>query len=98
GNAFPEFIFGWNNRFNYKDFELSFLIQGSQGNDLFNVPRIRVESSYEGTSARLLDRWTPDNQDTDVPAFITQRDREAAALTNKVLIGSDQRNGRWVED
>lgn len=98
GNAFPDFIFGWNNRFTYKNFEVNFLIQGSEGNDLFNVPRIRIESNYEGTSAKLLDRWTPTNQDTDVPAFISQRDRDAANLTNKVLLGTDQRMGRWVED
>ena len=98
GNAFPDFIFGWNNKVTFKNFEINFLIQGSKGNDLFNVPRIRIESNYEGTSAKLLDRWTPTNQDTDVPAFITQRDREAANLTNKVLLGTDQRIGRWVED
>jgi hypothetical protein len=62
------------------------------------VPRIRIESDYQGTSAKLLDRWTPTNQNTDVPAFTTQRDREAANLTNKVLLGSDQRIERWVED
>jgi TonB-linked SusC/RagA family outer membrane protein len=98
GNAFPDYIFGWTNKFTYQNFELSFLIQGSKGNDLFNVPRIRLESSYEGTSARLLDRWTPENQGTDVPAFISQREREEADLTNKVLLGTDQRIERWVED
>lgn len=98
GNAFPDFIFGWTNRISYKDFELSFLIQGTKGNNLFNMPRIRLESNYEGTSARLLDRWTPDNQDTDVPAFIEARTREQANLENKVNIGGDNRVARWVED
>lgn len=98
GNAFPDFIFGWNNRINYGNFELSFLIQGSKGNDLFNMGRIRLESPGEGTSSRLLDRWTPDNQDTDVPGFIEARVREQAGLTSTVRVAGDQRNERWVED
>ena len=36
GNAMPDFIYGWTNSFSYKGLELTFLIQGSQGNDIFN--------------------------------------------------------------
>jgi TonB-linked SusC/RagA family outer membrane protein len=97
GNAFPDFIFGWSNRFTYSNFDLSFLIQGSKGNDLFNMGRIRLESPGEGSSARLLDRWTPTNQNTDVPAFIDEKTREEAALESHVNI-PDQRLSRWVED
>ncbi|SHG40530.1 TonB-linked outer membrane protein, SusC/RagA family [Chryseolinea serpens] len=97
GNAFPKFIFGWNNRFSFKNFDLSFLIQGVQGNDLFNLNRVRLERPGEGTSTALMNRWTPDNQDTDVPAFTKQSVRKAAGLTNKVTVG-DQRLSRWVED
>jgi TonB-linked SusC/RagA family outer membrane protein len=99
GNSIPDFIFGWNNRISYKDFELTFLIQGSKGNDIFNEARIRLEATYEGTSVRLLDRWTPDNQDTDVPAFIDAVTRQNAGLANKVSLGNDGgRQQRYVED
>jgi len=97
GNAFPKFIFGWNNRLSYKNFDLSFLIQGVQGNDLFNLGRVRLERPGEGTSTSLLSRWTPDNQNTSVPAFTKQSERKAAGLTNKVTVG-DNRVSRWVED
>ena len=97
GNAFPDFIFGWSNRFTYGNFDLDFLIQGSKGNDLFNMGRIRLENPGEGTSSRLLDRWTPENQDTDVPGFIDEKTREDAALESHVNI-PDQRISRWVED
>ena len=97
GNAFPDFIFGWNNSFSYKNFDLVFLIQGVQGNDIFNAGRIRLERPSEGTSTALLDRWTPDNQDTDVPAFTQQSVRAAANLSSKVSVG-DNRVSRWVED
>ncbi|HUQ67469.1 MAG TPA: TonB-dependent receptor, partial [Flavitalea sp.] len=97
GNSFPEFIYGWSNRFTYGDFDLSFLIQGSKGNDLFNMGRIRLENPGEGSSARLLDRWTPTNQNTNVPGFIDAKTREEAGLESHVNI-PDQRISRWVED
>ncbi len=97
GNAMPDFIYGWNNSFSYKNFEFIVLIQGVQGNDLFNIGRVRQERPGEGMGTALLNRWTPDNQDTDVPAFIKQSDRAAAALTNMVNVG-DSRVSRWVED
>jgi TonB-dependent starch-binding outer membrane protein SusC len=99
GNAIPKFIFGWSNRVSYNNFELTFLIQGSKGNDIFNEGRIRLESNYEGTSIRMLDRWTVDNQDTDVPAFIDAVTRQNAGLVSKVSLGSDGgRLQRYVED
>jgi TonB-linked SusC/RagA family outer membrane protein len=98
GNAFPKFIFGWNNRMSFKNFDLSVLVQGSKGNDIFNQSRIRLEAPGAGTSARLLDRWTVENQDTDVPAFTPESVREEANLTGTVLISGDQRLSRWVED
>jgi hypothetical protein len=99
GNTIPKFIFGWSNRLSYKNFELTVLIQGSQGNDIFNQSRIRLENPFEGTSSRMLDRWTPTNENTDVPAFIDQVTRQNASLTNKVSLGSDAgRSQRYVED
>jgi TonB-dependent starch-binding outer membrane protein SusC len=99
GNSIPKFIFGWSNRLSYNNFELTLMIQGSYGNDIFNQGRIRLESPYEGTSIRLLDRWTETNQNTDVPAFIDQVTRQNAALVSKVSLGSDAgRLQRYVED
>jgi hypothetical protein len=97
GNAFPDFIFGWSNRISYNGFELIFLVQGTKGNDIFNQSRIRLEGPFDGSSIRLLDRWTPQNQDTDVPAFIDQLTRQNANLTSTIL-APDQRLSRWVED
>lgn len=57
-----------------------------------------MENPGEGTSTALLNRWTPENQNTDVPGFIDGKTREEAGLTSKILIGGDQRISRWVED
>jgi len=103
GHALPDFIFGWTNTVSYKNFDLNFLIQGSQGNDLFNAGRIRLEGPAEGTSTALLDRWTPGHQDTDVPAFIQQTVRTDANLpatniTQRLRDRTDNRLSRYVED
>lgn len=96
GNAFPKLIYGWSNRLSFKGFELTLLIQGTQGNNILNATRIRLENPSEGTSVALLDRWTPDHQDTNVPALIDQLTRKNAALTGNVTV--DSRSGRWIED
>lgn len=36
GNPFPDFIWGLTNNFKYKNFDFSFLLQGSQGGELIN--------------------------------------------------------------
>lgn len=94
GYAQPDFIFGLTNRFGYKNFDLDFLIQGVVGNDVFNYARI---TRTPLPSAEVLDRWTPENQDTDVPAIIDAQTREAANLTSTIFFSSTATE-RWVED
>ncbi len=101
GNAAPKFIYGWNNTFTYKNFDLTFLIQGSYGNDIFNAVRIKTEGPAVGTSANLLNRWTSTNQNTPVPAFTSSQDRnsELSGHPSKIKMNSaDSRSSRWVED
>ena len=91
---------GWSNSMSYKNFTLTFLIQGCYGNDIFNATRIKTESPSTGASPNLNNRWTTDNQNTDVPAFIDQLTRDAAGLTSKVNLGKSayNRSSRWIED
>ena len=99
GNASPKSTFGWSNQLSFSNFELSFLFQGSYGNDIFNHLRYYIDGAswHEGTGVALLDRWTIDNQDTDVPAFIDNATRESYNYTDKVS-DVDSRTSRWVED
>ncbi|GAA4439636.1 TonB-dependent receptor [Ravibacter arvi] len=100
GNASPKFIYGWNNSLSFKNFDLTFLIQGSYGNDIFNAVRIKTENPSVGLSSNLKNRWTPANQNTDVPVFMSSRERNLLELgSNRTSgIGVDQRSSRWVED
>lgn len=99
GNALPKFIFGWNNHIRFKNFEFIIQIQGVKGNNIFNLTRIDLESS-QGRSARILDRWTPQNQDSDIPGLIDGKVREDAQLVSHIsLPGSGgSTTSRWVED
>ena len=89
GNTLPKFSYGWNNTFSYKGIDLNVLVQGVAGNKIYNLSRVytdRSSSDADATSTRILDRWTPTNQDTDVPSF---------AGTNK---SERLQSNRWLED
>jgi TonB-linked SusC/RagA family outer membrane protein len=98
GNGYPDFIWGFTNIFTYGGIELSFLFQGSQGNDLFNIIRIRRESHWEGTDPKIMDYWTPNNQDAQVEAIYDGAWVESQGLENKYYTGGQQTKSRWVED
>lgn len=88
GNAQPDFSYGWNNRFSYKNFDLNIFIQGVYGNEILNLSRVRSEitsGDSDATSIRILNRWTPQNEDTDIPSFTGSK-------------GMKYETSRWVED
>ena len=98
GYGYPDFTIGWTNMITYDNFELSFLITGAYGQDLFNTLRIRRET-YEANDPKVWNYWTPENQDTDVPARYDGAWVQAQNLTNKYLFGnSPGASSRWVED
>lgn len=73
GNPNPDFTYGITNNLGYKGFDLSFFIQGSQGNDIYNLNKFLTESALYGSfngSTRLLNRWTGPGTSNDVPRAI----------------------------
>lgn len=69
GDPNPDFIFGLTNSFQWKGFSLSILLQGSVGNDVYNVARMETEGMYDAKnqSTKVLRRWRKPGQTTDVP-------------------------------
>lgn len=69
GDPNPDFTFGMTNTFSYKKFNLSILLQGSYGNDIFNASRMEMEGMYDGKnqSTSVLNRWRIPGQLTDIP-------------------------------
>jgi TonB-linked SusC/RagA family outer membrane protein len=69
GSAQPDFTGGLTNTLNYKGFELSAFLQFSYGNEIFNNAQgFYGHYAYAYNSwDRALDRWSPENTDTNVP-------------------------------
>ncbi len=86
GNPHPDFIWGWNNDFSFKGFDLNIFFQGSQGGQMLNysLMEIGLLNGRMNTTTEALNRWTPTNTDTDIPM----------ASAARGYVASD----RWVED
>lgn len=69
GNAQPDFIFGMTNNFSWKGLTLSVFLQGSYGNDIYNVNKMETESMRNQNNQRVtvLDRWQRPGMITEIP-------------------------------
>jgi TonB-linked SusC/RagA family outer membrane protein len=70
GSPLPQFTYGLNLNFSYRNFDLTSFFYGSQGNKLYNINRYYTDFQVfpSPASTRLLDAWTPTNTNTMVPA------------------------------
>jgi len=69
GNPFPDLIFGFENSFSYKNFDLSIFIQGTVGNEVYNL-RTRNSFFIRGELpkyAEVANYWSPENPTSDIP-------------------------------
>ena len=67
GYGLPNFEFGWNNKFDFKNFDLGFFLRGSIGHDLVNTYRsfyenATVVSSYNAIKTKYYDPAIKDGQ------------------------------------
>jgi hypothetical protein len=71
GNPNPDFTYGLNLTFGYKNWDLTAFFYGSQGNDIFNYNKWWTDfwPSFQGQKSRELlnDSWTPENPNATVP-------------------------------
>lgn len=88
GDPHPDFIWGMNNSLQYKNFDLNFFIQGSQGNDIYSFTLMELElmGGVANSTTKALDRWTPTNTNTDVPKANSGRARISS--TRWIMDGS----------
>ncbi|MFT3754036.1 MAG: TonB-dependent receptor [Paludibacter sp.] len=87
GDPNPKFTYGMTNNFSYKGFSLNLFLQGSYGNDIYNVSRMETEGMYDAKnqSVSVLDRW-------ERPGMVTYMPRATQSKNN--LVSST----RFVED
>lgn len=75
GNPHPDFIYGFNNTFEFKNFDLNLFFQGSQGNDIYSytLQELEIMRGSSNSTTEALNRWTPTNTDTNVPVAAAAR-------------------------
>ncbi|MBP7497216.1 MAG: TonB-dependent receptor [Bacteroidales bacterium] len=71
GKPNPDFVGGITNTFSYKGFDFSFLFSFVYGNTIYDDPAKNQIGAWDKIAQRreILDSWTKDNTDTDVPAL-----------------------------
>ena len=89
GNTNPQFTYSTTHNFSYKDFTLSFMLQGSHGNDIFNYNLTDVTMSNIGNipTSAYNGRWTPET------AATASWPKATAGYTRTWLVSD-----RYVED
>ncbi|MBE0654410.1 MAG: TonB-dependent receptor [Bacteroidales bacterium] len=96
GNSNPKFFGGIQNRFRYKNFGLTFFLQGVYGNDLYNT-RLYNSSSLEvaghelNSYSQISGQWTADNPEG--------AEWPGAGIANKILAYSNSKfisNGSFL--
>jgi len=95
GSPFPDFTYGISAGFNWGKLDFSMLLQGIQGNDVyFLYGNFAYEAQLRGFNSYrdILDRWTPDNTDTDIPiASVDDRNGNRRISTRFLEDGSYMR-------
>lgn len=75
GSALPDLYGGVVNTFTYKNFELSALLSYSLGGKILDLDKVMLSHNGENFgrtwSSDILERWTPENPNTDVPRLTT---------------------------
>ncbi|MEX2513845.1 MAG: TonB-dependent receptor [Cyclobacteriaceae bacterium] len=76
GDPNPDFTYGLNLNMGYKNFDFSAFFYGSQGNEIFNLAKSYTHfvGFYPTTnfSRDLLNAWTPENTNTNIPIVESQ--------------------------
>lgn len=104
GNPWPKFTFGMTNSFSYKNFDLSVLVIGVQGNDIYNYTRYRNENP-QGTGVfsnyfkSVANFARPSSVDaSDANAKLTNPGYQIARISTNSANGNFRATQWYVED
>ncbi len=108
GDPNPDFTYGMTNNMSYKNFNLNIFIQGSQGNDIYNVSRMETEGMYDdkNQSVAVLDRWRRPGMVTYMPGVSATKENlktstrfveDGSYLRIKSLTLSYNFEGDWMK-
>ena len=89
GSPNPDFTYGVNLGVDYNGFDLSAFFYGSQGNKVLNALKVNSHffSTYTGGKSRdLLNAWTPENTDTNIPVIESGNTFSTAGTMNSFFV------------
>ncbi|MDF2382713.1 TonB-dependent receptor [Nostoc ellipsosporum NOK] len=88
GSAQPKFTWGLGNTLSYKNFELSFFFQGSQGNKMVNLNNLDL-LNFNGQQNVLaeagLGRWTPENPGNKYPRALSAGSLDVGLVSSAIV-------------
>jgi len=104
GNTNPDFIFGVNSMMRYKNFELSFAIAGSIGQDILNLQAMPGFDYSLRVHDYADDRWVPEVKDRNGKIIYEDNGKSGNILENpwganygEGTYSKQVENGSWVK-
>ncbi|WP_231863239.1 SusC/RagA family TonB-linked outer membrane protein [Sphingobacterium populi] len=92
GSSLPTLVGGITNNITYKNFDLNALLSFSLGGQILDNDYIQLlhngNNPGRAWSQEMLNRWTPENRDTDVPRLTTDNLNWTSASTRFLYDGS----------
>ncbi|WP_373941327.1 hypothetical protein OEG92_16590 [Polaribacter sejongensis] len=86
GSATPDFYWGVSSNMNYKDFDLSFQLQGSQGAELYNIDPIYWQSQFRDATNTAFDANSDGIADNNGKHYLQTRDVHGALIQDASYI------------
>ena len=87
GSFLPKVSYGINLSANYKGWDFSAFFQGVNGNKIYNGVKVTNQGMLRlfNSSTDVLNAWTPDNTNTDVPRAVNGDPNGNARTSNRFL-------------
>lgn len=93
GTALPDLLGGFSTNLQFKDFELSALFAYSLGGKIYNADKLMImangSTAGRAMSTDMLNRWTPENPNTDIPRMQTTNASAWTEPSTRFLIDAD---------
>lgn len=87
GDPFPDLSFGLSFDGSYNNFDISFLLTGVSGNEIFNATRYYLDGAAQLTNAgrAVLDRWTNSNPSNTQPRAVLNDPNQNSRVSDRYV-------------
>jgi TonB-linked SusC/RagA family outer membrane protein len=87
GHFLPDFSYGVNLSANWKGLDAALFLQGVSGNEIYSVVKYDLEGMTRlfNSGTAVLNRWTPENPNTDVPRAVSGDPNQNARASDRFV-------------